>query len=62
MEGTLEEVVEHYNKGGIKNEHLDQRLKPLNLSEQDKKDLVTFVKALSGEGWRHIKAPEKFPE
>lgn len=55
---TLEEVVEHYNKGGIKNPHLDQRMKPLNLTEQDKKDLVEFLKvSLSGEGWQHIKAP-----
>jgi cytochrome c peroxidase len=59
---TLEEVVEHYNKGGIKNPYLDQRMKPLNLSEQDKKDLVAFLKALSGEGWKHIQPPAKLPE
>lgn len=59
---TLEEIVEHYNKGGIKNDHLDQRLKPLKLSAQDKKDLVAFLRALSGEGWQHIKPPEKFPQ
>lgn len=59
---TLEEVVEHYDKGGIKNPHLDQRMKPLKLSAQEKIDLVAFLKALSGEGWQHIKAPEKFPE
>lgn len=59
---TLEEVVEHYNKGGIRNPQIDQRMKPLNLSEQDKKDLVAFMKALSGEGWQHIKAPKEFPK
>ena len=59
---TLEEVVEHYNKGGIKNPWLDERLKPLNLSEVDKKDLVSFLKALSGEGWQHIKPPADFPQ
>jgi cytochrome c peroxidase len=59
---SLEEVVEHYNRGGIKNEYLDQRMKPLKLTEQDKKDLVAFLKALSGEGWQHIKSPEKFPD
>jgi cytochrome c peroxidase len=58
---TLEDVVEHYNKGGIKNPYLSDRMKPLNLSEQDKKDLVEFLKALSGEGWQHIKAPAEFP-
>lgn len=58
---TLEEVVEHYDKGGIKNPNLDRRLKPLKLSKQEKQDLVAFLKALSGEGWQHIKAPRKFP-
>ncbi len=58
---TLEEVVEHYNKGGIKNPWLDERMKPLNLSPQEKKDLVEFMKALSGEGWQHHQAPKKFP-
>ena len=33
---TLEEVVEHYDKGGIKNPQLDQRIKPLHLTAQDK--------------------------
>jgi len=59
---TLEEVVEHYNKGGIKNPSLHQDIRPLNLTEQDKKDVVEFLKALSGEGWQHIKPPERFPE
>ncbi|MFN4259189.1 MAG: cytochrome-c peroxidase [Gemmataceae bacterium] len=58
---TLEEVVEHYNKGGIKNPHLDQRMKPLNLTDQEKKDLVEFLKALSGEGWQHIQEPAELP-
>jgi cytochrome c peroxidase len=59
---TLEEVVEHYNKGGIKNAHLSGRIKPLNLSDADKSDLVAFLKSLSGEGWQQIKAPDRFPE
>ena len=54
---TLEEVVDHYDKGGIKNKYLDQRIKPLKLSKQDKSDLVAFLKALSGEGWQKIKPP-----
>jgi cytochrome c peroxidase len=59
---TLEEVVEHYDKGGIKNPQLDSRIKPLKLSAPDKADLVSFLKALSGEGWQHIKPPDTFPE
>lgn len=59
---TLEEVVEHYNKGGIKNPHLDERMKPLNMTAQEKQDLVAYLKALSGEGWQQIKAPKEFPK
>jgi len=58
---TLEEVVEHYDKGGIKNPWLDSRLKPLHLTDPEKKDLVTFLRSLSGEGWQQVKAPKQFP-
>ncbi len=51
---TLEEVVEFYNRGGgkeggVKNPHLDPLILPLNLTDQEKKDLVEFLKALTGE-------------
>lgn len=59
---TLEEVVDFYDKGGIPNKNLDDRMKKLNLTDTDKKDLVAFLKALSGEGWQHIRAPEIFPQ
>ena len=58
---TLEEVVEHYDKGGIPNPQLDRRIKPLSLTPQDKSDLVAFLKSLSGEGWQQVKAPTEFP-
>lgn len=45
---TLEEVVEHYNKGGDPNPYLSDKVKKLNLSDQDKKDLVAFMKACTG--------------
>lgn len=59
---TLEEVVDFYDKGGVPNKNLDDRMKKLNLTDQDKTDLVAFLKALSGEGWQHIRAPEIFPQ
>jgi cytochrome c peroxidase len=37
-------------------------MRPLNLTDQEKKDLVAFLKALSGEGWQNVKAPESFPQ
>jgi len=54
---TLEEVVEHYDKGGIKNPWLNERMAPLKLTKEEKADLVQFLRALSGEGWQHVKAP-----
>ena len=58
---TLDEVVEFYNKGGTPNKNLDPNMRPLHLSDQEKQDLVAFLKALSGEGWQHLKPPESFP-
>ncbi|MFN3649018.1 MAG: cytochrome-c peroxidase [Armatimonadota bacterium] len=59
---TLEEVVEHYNKGGIPNPWLDERMKPLNLTTQEKADLVEFLKALNGDGWQKLQAPKTLPQ
>lgn len=60
--GTLNEVVEFYNKGGIKNPFQDNLIIPLNLTKEEKKDLVAFLRTLEGEGWQHVKAPDSFPE
>ena len=46
---TLEEVVEWYSKGGHANPHLSEKIKKLELSDQDKQDLVEYMKALTGE-------------
>jgi cytochrome c peroxidase len=46
---TLEEVVEWYAKGGHANPTLDAKVKKLDLSDQDKKDLVEFMQACTGE-------------
>jgi cytochrome c peroxidase len=47
---TLEEVVEWYAKGGHPNQWLDEKIKKLELTDQDKKDLVAFMKeGLQGE-------------
>jgi cytochrome c peroxidase len=46
---TLEEVVDHYDKGGSPNPALDKDMKKLNLTAQEKADVVAFMKALTGE-------------
>jgi len=46
---TLEEVVEHYAKGGTPNPWLSNKIKKLDLKPEDKADLVEFMKACTGE-------------
>ncbi|HCO22423.1 MAG: cytochrome-c peroxidase [Gimesia sp.] len=56
---TLKEVVEHYNKGGIPNEFLDEEIFKLNLTPQEVDDLVTFMKeGLSSSNYPEHKEPE----
>lgn len=47
---TLMDVVEHYNKGGSKDGvgTVSANVRPLNLSQQEKEDLVAFLQALGG--------------
>ncbi|WP_315854360.1 cytochrome-c peroxidase [Rubripirellula lacrimiformis] len=49
-QATLEEVVEWYNKGGHKNEYLSDKMKVLNLTDDEKADLIAFmIEGLTGE-------------
>ena len=45
--GTLEEVLEYYDRGGNRNPALDPEIRPLNLSPAEKRALVTFLSTLS---------------
>jgi cytochrome c peroxidase len=58
---TLDEVVEHYDKGGTANPQLDEEIFPLKLTAQEKTDLVTFMKeGLSSPDYPDV-APPKLP-
>lgn len=48
---SLEEVVEFYDRGGDETEYdnKDPRLVPLNLSTQEREDLVAFLESLTGD-------------
>lgn len=46
--GTLEQVVDYYDRGGNANPALDPELRPLRLSPADKRGLVAFLRSLSG--------------
>lgn len=55
-EATLLDVIEFYNRGGNENPNLSGEMRPLNLTDQEKQDLVEFLKSLTGE------FPKDFPE
>lgn len=44
---TLEEVINHYNSGGKINKQKSKLIKPLNLTESEKIDLIAFLKTLT---------------
>jgi cytochrome c peroxidase len=43
-QATLMDVVDHYDKGGTANPYLHERIKKLGLTQQEKEDLVAFMK------------------
>lgn len=46
---NLEEVVDFLNAGGGANQNLSTLVKPLNLTPEERADLVAFLKSLTGE-------------
>jgi len=60
---TLEEVVDFYNQGGIANPHLDDEdIFPLKLTDDEKQDLVNFLKeGLASDDYPDV-APPELPE
>lgn len=59
---TLEEVVDYYDKGGVKNPYLDEEITELGLSDEEKSDLITFLKeGLSSPDYPNPDPP-KLPE
>ena len=45
---TLNDVVDLYDRGGNANPFLDPELRPLRLTEPEKRALVSFLESLSG--------------
>jgi cytochrome c peroxidase len=59
-EPTLTAVVEFYDRGGISNPNLSQEIRPLKLTPQEKRDLVAFLEALTGDV-TNAEPPESLP-
>jgi cytochrome c peroxidase len=55
---TLEQVVEHYNRGGDPNDaNQDPLIRPLKLSDKEKADLIAFLQTLTDRRLDHIERP-----
>ena len=46
---TLEEVVDHYDRGGVDRPSRSDLIKPLGLTSQEKSDLVAFLRTLNSD-------------
>lgn len=46
---SLDEVIDHYNSGGVDHPHKSVLIQPLHLSFEEKKALVSFLEALTDE-------------
>jgi len=46
--GSLRDVLQFYNRGGIPNELLDPLIAPLDLSDAEIEDLLAFLQSLTG--------------
>lgn len=47
-------VIDHYDKGGLQRPSLSADMRPLNLSDREKDDLIAFLKTLDGEDQRIV--------
>lgn len=54
---TLEEVLDHYAKGGVANDYLDEEIYELRLTPEERQDLLTFLR----EGLTSEDYPEHSP-
>jgi cytochrome c peroxidase len=45
---TLEEVLDHYDRGGTPNPFLDPAIRPLGLTVAERADIIEFLKTLTG--------------
>lgn len=54
-EPALESVIDFYDRGGEPNPFLDGGIRPLGLTSQEKRDLVEFLKTLTGDSVEKFK-------
>ena len=47
-QATLEDVVRHYEKGGIARASRSPMMQPVQLTQAERRDLVAFMETLNG--------------
>jgi cytochrome c peroxidase len=45
---SLEDVIAHYERGGVANPWLDEEIRPIELSPAEKRQLIAFLRSLTG--------------
>jgi len=58
---TLRDVILFYERGGVRNPHIDPQIRPVHLAPADIDALVDFLESLNGEGFMD-RAPTAFPQ
>jgi cytochrome c peroxidase len=56
---TLEEVVDHFDQGGVGSPNQDPRIKHLNLNSDEKKAIIAFLRTLTD--WTFVQNPNFLP-
>lgn len=54
---SLEEVIKHYERGGIKRESLSPEMKPFTLTDEERSALIEFLHSLDG-GLLNVATPQ----
>ncbi|HJO11494.1 MAG TPA: c-type cytochrome, partial [Gammaproteobacteria bacterium] len=58
---SLLETLEFYSEINEPDSSGSLTMKNINLTMQEERDLVAFLRTLSGEGWQNITPPDTFP-
>jgi len=59
---ALGDVVAFYNKGGVPHDHMDSRIKPLDLTDEESGALVAFLQSLTGDNIEQLIAEARIAE
>ena len=59
LQVTLDEVMKHYEKGGIDRPSRSPLMQPIALTDQERQDLIAFMETLSGSGRSNAAVPKQ---